>query len=320
MPKSSTKRPTLIDVDTGIDDALALIVASYLSDSLEICSVTTVAGNVGIDDATENTRAVLGLLGRGDMLIAKGAAGPIAHDWTTSPQVHGERGLGTLKRSDLLSGPELSSLSAVELILQQARLHSGELLIVATGPLTNLALALLAYPDLREHVANVVVMGGAFERGGNVSPVAEYNFYVDPLAADIVMTSGLDVTLIPLDTTHQVLVSQGRLESWRARLGLAGRPAVASFALEALDFYVTAYGAAGKSAAAMHDPVAVIAAVRPDLFAFRESPVRVEARDEFSRGQSVRTSEPASGARLVKVPASVDSAGCLEILCEAIFA
>ena len=320
MPKSSTKRPTLIDVDTGIDDALALIVASYLSDSLEICSVTTVAGNVGIDDATENTRAVLGLLGRGDMLIAKGAAGPIAHDWTTSAQVHGERGLGTLKRSDLLSGPELSSLSAVELILQQARLHSGELLIVATGPLTNLALALLAYPDLREHVANVVVMGGAFERGGNVSPVAEYNFYVDPLAADIVMTSGLDVTLIPLDTTHQVLVSQGRLESWRARLGLAGRPAVAAFALEALDFYVTAYGAAGKGAAAMHDPVAVIAAARPDLFAFRESPVRVEARDEVSRGQSVRTSEPASGAGLVKVPASVDSAGCLEILCEAIFA
>ena len=201
MTKSSTKRPTLIDVDTGIDDALALIVASYLSDSLEICSVTTVAGNVGIDDATENTRAVLGLLGRGDMLIAKGAAGPIAHDWTTSAQVHGERGLGALDRPELLAGPALSEFSAVELILQQARLHSGELLIVATGPLTNLALALLAYPDLREHVANVVVMGGAFERGGNVSPVAEYNFYVDPLAADIVMTSGLDVTLIPLDTT-----------------------------------------------------------------------------------------------------------------------
>ena len=105
MPKSSTQRPTLIDVDTGIDDALALIVASYLSDSLEICSVTTVAGNVGIDDATENTGAVLGLLGRGDMLIAKGAAGPIAHDWTTSAQVHGERGLGALDRPELLAGP-----------------------------------------------------------------------------------------------------------------------------------------------------------------------------------------------------------------------
>ena len=146
MTKSSTKRPTLIDVDTGIDDALALIVASYLSDSLEICSVTTVAGNVGIDDATENTRAVLGLLGRGDMLIAKGAAGPIAHDWTTSAQVHGERGLGALDRPELLAGPALSEFSAVELILQQARLHSGELLIVATGPLTNLALALLRLP------------------------------------------------------------------------------------------------------------------------------------------------------------------------------
>ena len=320
MTKSSTNRPTLIDVDTGIDDALALIVASYLSDSLEICAVTTVAGNVGIDDATENTRAVLGLLGRGDIQIARGAAGPIAHDWTTSAQVHGEQGLGTLRRSDLLSGPELSGLSAVELILQQARLHSGELLIVATGPLTNLALALLAYPDLREHVANVVVMGGAFERGGNVSPVAEYNFYVDPLAADIVMTSGLDVTLIPLDTTHQVLVSHGRLESWRRRLELAGRPPVASFSLDILDYYIAAYGAAGKGAAAMHDPVAVIAAARPELFAFRETPVRVEARDEAGRGQSVRTSEPASGAGLVKVPECVDSAGCLEILCEAIFA
>ena len=320
MTKSSTKRPTLIDVDTGIDDALALIVASYLSDSLEICSVTTVAGNVGIDDATENTRAVLGLLGRGDMLIAKGAAGPIAHDWTTSAQVHGERGLGALDRPELLAGPALSEFSAVELILQQARLHSGELLIVATGPLTNLALALRAYPELRQHVDSVVVMGGAFERGGNVSPVAEYNFYVDPLAADIVMTSGLDVTLIPLDITHQVLVSQGRLESWRRRLELAGRPPVASFSLDILDFYIAAYGAAGKGAAAMHDPVAVIAAVRPDLFTLREAPVRVEARDEVSRGQSVRTSELASGAGLVKVPASVDSAGCLEILCEAIFA
>ena len=320
MPETSSKRPTLIDVDTGIDDALALIVASHLSDSLEICAVTTVAGNVSIDDATENTKAVLGLLGRIDIEIARGAAGPIAHKWTTSAQVHGEQGLGTLRRSDLLAGPELSDLSAVELILQQARRHSGELSIIATGPLTNLALALRAYPDLREHVASVVAMGGAFERGGNVTPVAEYNFYVDPLAADIVMTSGLDVTVLPLDITHEVLVSRGRLESWRARLDQAGRPPVASFSLDILDFYVDAYGAAGKGAAAMHDPVAVIAAARPDLFAFRESPVRVEARDEAGRGQSIEASAPASGAGLVKVPASVDSAGCLEILSDAIFA
>ena len=320
MPEASAKRPTLIDVDTGIDDALALIVAGYLSDSLEICAVTTVAGNVGIDDATENTRAVLGLIGRDDVRIARGAAGPIAHEWTTSAQVHGERGLGTLRRSDLLAGPELSDLSAVELILRQARSHSGELLIIATGPLTNLALALQAYPGLREHVDSVVVMGGAFEYGGNVSPFAEYNFYVDPLAADIVMTSGLDVTVLPLDITHEVLVSRGRLESWRARLHQAGRPPVASFALDILDFYVDAYGAAGKGAAAMHDPVAVIAAARPDLFSFREIPVRVEARDEARRGQSIEDSELAGGAGLVKVPASVDSAGCLEILCDSIFA
>ncbi len=316
MPEASANRPTLIDVDTGIDDALALIVAGYLSESLEMCAVTTVAGNVGIEDATENTRAVLGLLGRDDVQIARGAAGPIAHEWSTSAHVHGEQGMGTLRRSDLIAGPALSDLSAVELILQQARSHSGDLLIIATGPLTNLALALLAYPDLREHVANVVIMGGAFERGGNVTPFAEYNFYVDPLAADIVMTSGLDLTILPLDITHEVLVSRGRLESWQARLGQAGRPSVASFSLDILDFYVDAYG----GAAAMHDPVAVIAAARPDLFTFREAPVRVEARDETHRGQSLLTSEPASGAGLVKVPASVDSAGCLEILAAAIFA
>ena len=320
MPESLANRPTLIDVDTGIDDALALIVASYLSESLEMCSVTTVAGNVDIEDATENTRAVLGLLGRGDIPIARGAAGPIAHEWSTSAHVHGEQGLGTLRRSDLLAGPALSDLSAVELILQQARSHSGDLLIIATGPLTNLALALLAYPDLRELVASVVIMGGGFERGGNVTPFAEYNFYVDPLAADIVMTSGLDLTILPLDITHEVLVGRGRLESWRARLDQAGRPSVASFSLDILDFYVDAYGAAGKGAAAMHDPVAVVAAARPDLFTFREAAVRVEARDEARRGQSLLTSEPVTGAGLVKVPASVDSAGCLEILAGAIFA
>ena len=319
MTNTSTKPPTLIDVDTGIDDALALIVASNLSDSLEICAVTTVAGNVGIDDATENTRAVLGLLGRDEIEIARGAAGPIAHEWTTSAHVHGEQGLGTLRRSDLQAGPGLADLSAVELILQQARTYSGELVIVATGPLTNLALALLANSDLRDHITSVVVMGGAFERGGNVTPTAEYNFYVDPLAADIVMTSGLDVTVLPLDITHEVLVSRGRLESWRGQLGQAARPRVASFAFDILDFYVKAYGAAGKGAAAMHDPVAVIAAARPDLFTFREIPIRVEAQDEPNRGQSIETSAPARGAGLVRVPTSVDSAGCLEILSDAIF-
>lgn len=319
MAETSTKSATLIDVDTGIDDALALIVASHLSDSLEICAVTTVAGNVGIDDATENTRAVLGLLGCQDLDIARGAAGPITHEWTTSAHVHGEQGLGTLRRSDLLAGPMLSNLSAVELILHKARRHSGELVLIATGPLTNLALALLAYPELRGHVANVVVMGGAFERGGNVTPAAEYNFYVDPLAADIVMTSGLDVTVLPLDITHEVLVSRGRLESWRARLSQASRRPVASFALDILDFYVDAYGGAGQGAAAMHDPVAVIAASRPDLFTFREIPVRVEAQNEASRGQSIEVPAPSSGAGLVKVPTSVDSAGCLEILSDAIF-
>ena len=184
-------RPTILDVDTGVDDALALLYA-VASPEVELIGATSVMGNIAVEQATENTLAVLEAAGRGDVEVAQGAARPLGRDHLPFPVVHGERGLGRAAPPPPAAKP--SNRSAVELIIGSAREGPREVLLVATGPLTNVALALREEPHLPDLLGGFALMGGAFARGGNVTPAAEANIWVDPLAAAEVFTafSGAD--------------------------------------------------------------------------------------------------------------------------------
>src|SRR5271167_1700008 len=206
---SQQAEPLVIDVDTGIDDALALLYACA-APAAEILGFSTVVGNVDLGAATRNTRAVLALAGRGNIPVWPGAAIPLAPASADARHVHGERGLGY---AVLPEPPEPASRThAVDAIVAAARAQAGRLILVATGPLTNIALAVMREPELPRLLKRFVIMGGAYrEPAGNVTPSAEFNIWHDPEAARIVFRAfggpgATPVVAIGLDVTHKTTV------------------------------------------------------------------------------------------------------------------
>ncbi|KUL38479.1 nucleoside hydrolase [Streptomyces sp. NRRL F-4489] len=250
-PSSATARPLLMDCDTGIDDAVALLYLC-LTPGVELRAVTTVAGNTSAERAARNTLQVLEVAGRTDIPVAAGAGATLRGE--TRPEaafVHGEGGLGGVA----LPAPTaaLDPRHAADLIIDTARAAGGDLEILATAPLTNLALALRKEPRLPELVRRVTVMGGAVHHPGNISPVAEANIGNDPEAAALVLAAGWDLTLVPLDVTMR----ENLTEAHRQRLLAAGSP-VARLAGEILDFYFAFHEetALPFRGSALHDPLA----------------------------------------------------------------
>lgn len=247
-------QPLIIDVDTGVDDAVALALA--VSKSANLIGVTTVAGNVPIEVATRNTLDVLAHVGRSDVPVHRGASRPLSAVYHDATHVHGGNGLGGYQLD--LSAVEEQGLPGPAFILQSAVKYAGDLVLVTLGPLTNLAIALNVRPDLVEQVSKVVVMGGAYHVDGNVTPKAEFNVFVDPDAANQVFAAPWnDITLVGLDVTHQTVVSR---DQWNGipsdATGLAGlvRGITERTFLERdmSGFYV-------------HDPLAVAVALDPTL-------------------------------------------------------
>ena len=209
----------LIDTDPGIDDALAILLALRSSD-VHVEAVTTVAGNVAVDRATANARRILAVVAPvPPPRLAAGAPAPLKQALVTAHQVHGQDGLGNLERFVEPSGrpryPEptyaIEMRSGPEVILEAADRWGPDLTIVALGPLTNLALALQQDPRRLGRTGRIVVMGGAIAVPGNITPAAEFNFYVDPEAAAAVLEAGLPVELVPLDVTRRVVLAQTTL-------------------------------------------------------------------------------------------------------------
>ena len=265
--------PILIDCDPGHDDAIAILLA-LASQEVELRGITTVAGNTTLDNATRNALKVLELAGRTDVPVAAGAAAPLRRVLRTAPNVHGESGL----EGPLLAEPttDVVSHDAVEFLAE--RIEPG-VVLVPTGPLTNVAQLLERYPDARpEHI---VWMGGAIAEG-NVTPAAEFNACVDPEAAAIVFASGIDVTMIGLDVTHRALFSPGHAEALRTR-GRAGR-----FVAELSDFFLRfhkqRYGFAGSP---IHDAVAVAHVLDPTLVATVHVNVEIEVDSQWCDGRTV---------------------------------
>jgi inosine-uridine nucleoside N-ribohydrolase len=264
--------PILLDCDPGHDDAIALLLA-LASDEVELRGVTTVAGNQTLDKTTANAIRVLELVGRGDVPVAAGAERPLVREPRVAANVHGETGL---------DGPDLppprvrpEGEHAVDFLAGRV---AGTTL-VATGPLTNVALLLARHPEARPE--RIVLMGGAIAEG-NVTPAAEFNIWGDPEAAARVFASGIDVTMVGLDVTHLALFTSARAE----RLRDAGR--VGQVVAELLDFYGVfhrqVYGFDGSP---IHDAVAVAHVVDPTLLETRHLNVQVDCASELCRGRTV---------------------------------
>lgn len=283
--------PVVLDVDTGVDDALALAFA-VASPELDLVAVTTLAGNVDVTRTTANTLAVLDWLGAGDVPVHRGASRPLARPHVDAAFVHGTDGLGNAGLPPGRGQEGADRGPAAMIRLAQAR--PGELTLICVGPLTNLAIALNVEPRLPELLRGVVVMGGAYRVPGNVTPRAEFNIYVDPEAADQVFAAPFPrLTLVGLDLTEQVALPRsawaaaGRAEDPRRQL--VSRVGRRGFLDRELDGLV------------LHDPLAVAVALDPSLV------------DDATAGVSVETDGEARGAtRLVgegsiRVPARVDA-------------
>ena len=264
--------PILLDCDPGHDDAIALLLALG-SDELVLRGVTVVAGNQTLEKTTANAIRVLELAGRGDVPVAVGSPRPLVREPFVAAYVHGETGL---------DGPDLpppqaepSDQHAVDFLAE--RLEGATL--VATGPLTNVALLLARYSEARPE--RIVLMGGAIAEG-NVTPAAEFNIWADPEAAARVFASGLDVTMVGLNVTHQALVTAAHAEQLRG----AGR--VGKVVAELLDFYGVfhreVYGFDGSP---VHDAVAVAHVIDPTLLELQHLNVRVDCESELCRGRTV---------------------------------
>jgi len=284
-------RHLLIDTDPGIDDALAILLALRSADA-HVEAVTTVAGNVAVDAATANARRILAVAAPEPRPpLAGGAPAPLKRALVTAGHVHGQDGLGNLERfvepDGRLRYPEpaypIEMRSGPEVILDAADRWRADLTIVALGPLTNVALALQQDPRRLGRTGRIVVMGGAITVPGNVTPAAEFNFYVDPEAAAAVLDAGLPVELIPLDVTRRVVLAQAALTDRLHRCS----DRVARFILD-FTLHGFAFGDERESGGiVLHDPLAMAVALDPSLVSFEPLCVEVECEGKLTRGLSL---------------------------------
>lgn len=271
----------ILDTDPGIDDTMAIAYALCHPD-IELLGLTTVFGNVNIEKATRNAQYVLHMLGATTVKVAKGAAVPIVQNPMPHAEfVHGEDGIGNCYDGSVSYEPTaehsaLQALDAADYIIEQAHLYPGEISLIAVGPLTNIAIALEREPKLPELVQQLIIMGGAVTEPGNVSPVAEANFLGDPHAADQVLGASWPATIVGLDVTHQILITDTHLKQLDDNAAKTGE-LIWQTSRFYVDFYSSKGAAAGEQepACAMHDAAAVAYLLIPDAFGVISGPARV---------------------------------------------
>ncbi len=273
--------PIIIDTDPGQDDAVAILLA-LASPELEVLGITAVAGNVPLKLTEKNARKICELAARPDIKVFAGATRPMVRQLVTAEEVHGKTGL---------NGPQLpepkmplQEQHAVDFIVETLMdRERGSVTLCALGPLTNIALALVREPMIAPRVKQIVLMGGGFFEGGNVTPTAEFNIYVDPHAADVVLKSGVPIVMMPLDCTHKALTTARRTAAFRA-LGTRVGVAIADM-LEFFErFDEQKYGTDGGP---LHDPCVIAWLLKPELFGGRHCNVTVETGSELTMGMTV---------------------------------
>jgi purine nucleosidase len=274
-------RRIIIDTDPGQDDAVAILLA-LASPELDVVGITAVGGNVPLELTQRNARIMCDLAGRTDVPVHAGSVRPMVRDLITAEYVHGKSGIDGTDVFD----PEtpLQDGHAVDFIIDTVmEAEPGTITICTLGPLTNLGQALVRRPAIAERIQQIVLMGGGFFEGGNTTPAAEFNIYVDPHAADVVFRAGVPITMMPLDVTHRALILPRHLERFAA-LGTRVGDAVHGM----LEFYerydIDKYGLDGGP---LHDPCVIAYLLDPGLFGGRAVHVAVETSSELTMGMTV---------------------------------
>ena len=310
MPES---RKIIIDTDPGQDDAVAILLA-LASPELEVLGITAVAGNVPLALTEKNARKICELAGRPEVKVFAGASRPMVRSLVTAEDVHGKTGLDGPELPE--PGMPLQEQHAVDFIVETLmREQGGSVTLCPLGPLTNIALALEREPKIVPRIREIVLMGGGFFEGGNVTPAAEFNIHVDPHAADVVLKSGIPIVMIPLDCTHKALTTARRVAAFR---DLGTRPGVAT--AEMLEFFErfdeNKYGTDGGP---LHDPCVIAYLLKPELFSGRHINVSVEIASELTMGMTVADWWGVTGRpKNVTYMRDVDHDGFFQLLVERI--
>ncbi|OFW67227.1 MAG: nucleoside hydrolase [Actinobacteria bacterium RBG_16_68_21] len=277
-----TPRPIIIDTDPGQDDAVAILLALASPEELEVRAITTVAGNVPLALTTVNALKMVELAGRTEVPVYAGCDGPLHGALITAEYVHGRSGLdGATLPEPVTAVAAGHAVDAIVEIVTSA--PPGTITLCPLGPLTNVATALDREPRMAAMLREIVLMGGGFFEGGNTTPTAEFNIYVDPEAADVVFRCGAPITVLPLDVTHRALILPRHLERFAA-LGTRVGEAVHGL----LTFYerydVAKYGMAGGP---LHDPCVIAYLLKPELFRGKLVGVEIETESPLTRGMTV---------------------------------
>ena len=271
------KIPVIIDVDTGIDDAIALILALQ-ADELDIKGITTVAGNQTIEKTTRNTLDVVEYFNRTDVPVARGCSKPIVREQIIAAYAHGESGLGTAVLPK--AQKQADALDAVSFMRKTLEESEEKIILVPTGPLTNVAMLLLCYPHLKEKIEKIVLMGGGAYTG-NSNAVAEFNILADPEAANIVFASGVQIVMCSLDVTLKAIIREKEINQLKELGNKAG-----DFAAEAFSFYLNMYRKSRKDntfdACAVHDAVTIVYLTHPELIKTKSGIATVDIEGKYT--------------------------------------
>ncbi|MBF0443557.1 MAG: nucleoside hydrolase [Oligoflexales bacterium] len=279
------KHKIILDCDPGHDDAVAILMALGAREEIDLLGITCVAGNSTVDNTIVNALKICELAGRPDIKVFKGMSRPLVRELVTAPEIHGVSGLA-IDDPSLLPDPAMSpqKAHAVDFIIDTLMASKdGEVILCPTGPQTNIAMALLKEPQIIPKISQIVFMGGAGINPGNVTPSAEFNIYVDPHAAHVVLSSGIKTVMMGLDVTHKVQTTKKRLE---AILGIGTR--LAKTVHELLNFFnkydKRRYRFEG---APLHDPCVIAYVLKPELFKLKHINVEIEISSEKTMGQTV---------------------------------
>lgn len=273
-----SKIPVHLDFDTGTDDAISLLCALLSQDQIDICSISAVAGNVPLECTAKNTRDIIHTVGE-DIPVAVGASQPLLRELRCAVS-HGKTGLGDVKLKE--SPKPYAKLSAWDQIYESACQHPGELVYMCVAPETNLAIALLAHPDLKDKIKRIVLMGGCLV-GGNTTQASEFNSYADPEAMKIVMNSGIPITMVGLDVTLKTVLPLYVIDELRK----LSNP-YAKVAVDVMDFCLRRNKEWGYDEANIHDALAFCSIVYPEVIKTKKYYVDVETMgSEMTRGMTV---------------------------------
>ncbi len=273
------KRNIILDCDPGIDDAIAITFAIANDDKLNILGMTTVAGNLSSDVVTNNALALTEFLGREDIPVARGARQPLLRVLSTAGDIHGKKGLGTYE----LPEHKKTEVNEHAVIFMRDLIMNCEekVTLVPTGPLTNIALLLHMYPEVKEKIELICLMGGA-SKGGNVTKTGEFNIWADPEAASIVYKSGLSIVMCGLDVTVRSGFSREQAAFLQSREGR-----ISKMCGEMLTFYLNCPHYKDKPIASIHDASTIMYLLHPEIYNVVRMEVEIDCSENLNRGMTV---------------------------------